>query len=76
MGLKHYNHNSEIVLASKFNLVKQFLFEKLWKLHLEMNPTSYFSKNMFRHSPKQDCSKLTYPNGINQNFICRKKILL
>jgi len=29
MELKHNNPNGEIVLVSKLNLVKQFLFEKL-----------------------------------------------
>jgi len=31
MGLKHYNPNGEIVLASKLNLVKQF-FSKIVKI--------------------------------------------
>jgi len=45
MGLKHNNHNGEIVLARKPNLIWHFF--KVWKLHLEINPISYFFKKMF-----------------------------
>jgi len=52
MGLKHNNPNGEIVLASNLNLVKQF-FWKLWELHLEINPISYFFKKMLGLPPKK-----------------------
>jgi len=45
MELKHTNLNDEIVLARDINLVN-FSFEKLWKLLLEMNLTSYFFMNL------------------------------
>jgi len=54
MELKCTNPNGEIVLARKLNYVEIFL-EKLCKLHLEMNPTSYFFKRMLRLPKKQDC---------------------
>ena len=52
MEFEHNNFNCMLVLESIFNLGKQFFLKKMWKLHLKMNPISYFFQKHAYIAPK------------------------